>query len=82
MDLAVTAILHSKGLIVELNPLMRPFIQRSEWLFAIVKGSTLIAGWAALAWYAKTNADFVRKLSLMASAAYVTIWLAWFIAYL
>jgi len=76
--LVVTAVLHSKGLIVELNPIMRIFIDRSEWLFAIVKGSTLIAGWLSLAWYAKSNPDFVRKLSYGASAAYVTIWLCWF----
>lgn len=82
IDLISTAVLHAKGLIVELNPLMRIFIERSEWLFALVKGATLIAGWVVLAWYAKQNREFVRKLSLVASAAYVTIWVAWFVAYL
>lgn len=75
----VTAVLHSRGLIVELNPLMRTFIDKSEWLFAAVKGLTLIGGWIVLAWYAKSNPQFVRKLSYGASAAYVTLWFAWFI---
>jgi hypothetical protein len=74
----VTAILHAKGLIVELNPLMRIFIERSEWLFAFVKGVTLVAGWVALAWYSKYNRDFVRKVSLGGSVAYVTLWVVWF----
>jgi len=79
-DLAITAVLHAQGRVQELNPIMRPFIQRSEFLFAFVKGGTLIAGWVALAWYAKYNRLFVRKLSLLASGAYVTVWLVWFLA--
>lgn len=78
-DLLVTAILHANGMIIERNPIMRVFIERSEWLFAIVKALTLIAGWAALAWYAQTNRDFVRKVSLWGSAAYVGIWVVWFL---
>jgi hypothetical protein len=77
-DLLVTAVLHAKGLIVELNPLMRVFIDQSEWLFAIVKGATLILGWVTLAWYAKTNPQFVRKVCLGGSVAYLTLWVAWF----
>ena len=79
-DLAITAVLHAQGRVTELNPIMRPFIQRSELLFAFVKGTTLVAGWIALAWYARYNRDFVRKLSLVASGAYVTIWVVWFMA--
>lgn len=79
-DLAITAVLHAQGRISELNPIMRPFIDRSEILFAFVKGGTLIAGWIALAWYARYNRAFVRNLSLAASGAYVTIWLVWFVA--
>jgi len=65
---------------VELNPIMRIFIDRSEWLFAFVKGLTLVAGWAALAWYCKTNKAFVNKVSLCGSAAYVGIWILWFVS--
>ena len=77
-DLVVTAVLHSQGLIVEVNPLMRYFINQSEWLFAFVKGLSLICGWVALAWYARTNAEFVRKISFLGSAAYLAIWITIF----
>jgi hypothetical protein len=79
LDLIVTAVLHAQGRIVELNPIMRMLIERSEWLFALGKGLTLVAGWWALANYAKNNLQFVRKTSLFASAAYVTIWICWFV---
>ena len=79
LDLVVTAVLHSQGLIVELNPLMKPFIERSEWLFAFVKALTLVAAWAAMVWYAKNNLDFVRKTSLVGAGAYTLIWTVWFV---
>lgn len=79
-DLVVTAVLHAQGQIVELNPLMRVFIEQSEWLFALVKGLTLVAGWLVLAWYAQFNLRFVRQASLWGSAAYVMVWLIWFTA--
>ena len=78
-DLVVTAVLHSRGMIVEVNPIMKFFIDRSEWLFAVVKGLSLVGGWVALAWYARTNLPFVRKVSYVGSAAYVTIWLTIFL---
>lgn len=80
VDLAATALLHSRGLIVELNPAMKPFIDRSEWLFAIVKALTLVGAWIALAWYARQNLKFVRQACLWGSAAYLGIWLGWFVA--
>ncbi|MFW5697740.1 MAG: DUF5658 family protein [Fimbriimonadaceae bacterium] len=80
LDLVVTAVLHAQGLIVELNPIMRPLIERSEWLFALVKAATLVAAWAALVWYAPRNLDFVKKASLYGAGAYVFIWTTWFIA--
>jgi len=80
IDLVATAMLHSRGLIVELNPAMRPFIERSEWLFAFVKGSSLVLAWAAMAWYAKTNLNFVRQACLWGSAAYLGVWLVWFVS--
>ncbi len=78
LDLIVTAVLHANGSIVELNPLMRPLIERSEWLFAFVKSLTLFTAWFVLAWYAKQNLGFVRKTCIVGAAAYFAIWCAWF----
>lgn len=80
VDLVSTAWMHANGLIVELNPLMRFFIEQSEWLFAIVKGLTLVVAWGALAWYCKYNRQFVRKACLVGTIAYVMVWTSWFIA--
>ena len=79
IDLVSTAWMHANGQIVELNPLMRVFIDRSEWLFALVKGASLVGAWCALAWYCKYNRDFVRKTCLVGSLAYVVIWTSWFL---
>ena len=78
VDLFVTAVLHANGMIVELNPLMKIFIEKSEWLFGIVKAGTLVAAWVALTSYSKVNLDFVRKASLTGSAIYISVWTAWF----
>jgi hypothetical protein len=80
VDLVFTAVLHAKGLIVEMNPLMRLFIEKSEWLFALVKCISLLCAWVALAWYAKTNVKFVRQACLWGSGAYVFVWTSWFLA--
>lgn len=80
VDLMVTALLHANGLIVELNPLMRPLLEQSEWLFVFVKSFTLVAAWCALAWYARQNLRFVRQVCLLSSALYLVIWSAWFLA--
>lgn len=80
VDLVSTAWMHANGQIVELNPLMRAFINQSEWLFAAVKGLTLIAAWAALAWYWKYNRQFVRVACMIGTVAYVTVWTCWFLA--
>lgn len=79
IDLVSTAVLHSKGLIVELNPLMRGFITQSEWLFAFVKGLTIGAAWGTMAWYAQQNKDFVNKACIVGSIVYVVIWTSWFV---
>ncbi len=78
LDLIVTAVLHAQGMIIELNPLMRPLIERSEWLFAAVKAMTLAIAWVAMVYYARINRDFVRKACIFGSAAYVMIWTGWF----
>ena len=80
VDLVVTAALHANGQIVELNPLMRPLIEHSEWLFAAVKGFTLLAAWGVMAWYAQKNLDFVRKSCLLGSGVYLIVWSTWFLA--
>jgi hypothetical protein len=79
LDLVATAMLHSRGLIVELNPVMRPFIDCSEWLFALVKGATLLVAWFFLASCAKKNRTYVRNACLAGSAAYVAIWVIGFL---
>jgi hypothetical protein len=78
VDLVSTAILHSKGLIVELNPLMRGFINQSEWLFAFVKGMTIGVAWGTMVWYAQQNRDFVNKACTYGSIGYLVVWTTWF----
>ena len=78
IDLVVTAVLHAQGLIVELNPLMRPLIERSEWLFAAVKFATIFFAWAAMVSYAPKNLRFVRNVCLLGSVAYIVVWCTWF----
>ncbi|MEA2554042.1 MAG: hypothetical protein QOJ65_2218 [Fimbriimonadaceae bacterium] len=63
-----------------MNPLMRFFIERSEWLFAFVKGATLVVSWYVLARYAKTNVRFVRNACLAGSCFYLLLWTSWFFA--
>ncbi len=78
VDLLSTAWLHANGLIVELNPIMRPIIEHSEWLFAIVKGLTLVLAYTVMVQYARTNEDFVRKASRLGVICYSGMWLIWF----
>ncbi|MHB8636656.1 MAG: DUF5658 family protein [Fimbriimonadaceae bacterium] len=79
IDLITTAFLHANGLIVEMNPLMRGVINRSEWLFVLVKGMTLAVGWVMLVHYARFNVNFVRRACILGSAAYIVVWLVWFL---
>jgi len=78
LDLASTALLHRAGLITELNPVMRVFIERSEWLFAFVKGLTLGGAWAVMAWYARTDLRFVTRACYAGSVLYLALWCGWF----
>lgn len=78
IDLIATAILHANGLIVEQNPLMRPLIERSEWLFAGVKALTIVGVYVVMRKYGQANRDFVRKAALIGTGAYVLLWSAWF----
>lgn len=79
LDLISTAILHAQGKIIELNPVMRPLIQHSEWTFVLVKGATLVGCWAMMVWYWPQNNQFVRKACLVGSAVYFALWLGWFL---
>lgn len=78
VDLVATAWLHAHGLIVELNPLMRPLIEHSEWLFAGVKAATLVVAYVVMLRYTQVNRAFVARACTYASLAYVGIWLVWF----
>jgi hypothetical protein len=80
IDLIATALLHAEGMIVELNPIMRPIIEHGEWLFALVKGMTLLVAYLTMVNYARQNADFVRRASQMGILLYTGIWLVWFTA--
>ncbi len=80
VDLVTTAWLHANGMIVELNPIMRVLIERSEWLFAFVKGVTLLVGWLTMAWYAKSNREFVSRVCKYGTLAYVGVWCMWFLS--
>ncbi len=80
VNLLVTAILHANGFVVEMNPLMRPLIEHSEWLFAAVKSLTLLFAWGVMAWYARQNLEFVRKTCFFGAGFYVLIWCVWFLA--
>lgn len=57
---------------------MRPLIERSEWLFALVKGLTIAGVYFAMRHYGQENRTFVRKAALVGSAAYIVIWSVWF----
>jgi len=58
---------------------MKPLIERDEWLFVLVKGMTLVLAAAGLIWYGQKNREFVRRACLMGSAAYLLVFVAWFI---
>ena len=77
-DLISTAVLHANGLIVEMNPLLRPIIERSEWLFALVKGATLLVAYIAMIMYAKHRPEFVQKASRLGIVMYIGIYIVWF----
>ena len=80
VDLVATAYLHANGLIVELNPVMKPIIESSELLFALVKGMTLVLAWVVMAKHAQKNLVFVRRTCLAGSVVYLLIWTTWFLA--
>jgi hypothetical protein len=75
-DLVVTVLLHRRGLIEELNPLMAPLLVGSDLRFVLVKGATLVAAWILLLRTAREDLRGVRRACLCGSAAYLaTLWL-------
>lgn len=80
IDLISTAVLHGQGMITELNPIMRVFIERSEWLFVLAKGTTLVVAFWIMYRHLKHNPEFVHKASLWGSGAYLLIWTTWFMS--
>jgi hypothetical protein len=78
IDLISTAWLHHRGMIVEMNPLMRVLLQNGEWPFVLVKGLTLAFTWIALAKYAKQNPSFVQRTCVIGSIAYLGLWATFF----
>lgn len=79
LDMVSTAWLHSHGLIVEMNPVMKVLIERGEWLFILVKGGTLFLAWLLMVQYSRDHLQLVRISCLLGSAVYGTIWLSWFL---
>lgn len=79
VDLISTAVLHAHGLIVEMNPVMRPLIESSEWLFIAVKGATLVFVWLVCLAYWKTHGKFIQLACYAGCVAYAAIWLGWFL---
>ncbi|MCX7798968.1 MAG: hypothetical protein N2109_01340 [Fimbriimonadales bacterium] len=60
-----------------MNPLMRPLIERSELLFATVKGATLLAAWVVMRRFHPTYGRFIDSACLGGSAVYLVVWLTW-----
>ena len=77
-DLITTAWLHARGLIVELNPLMRAALAYGEWYFVLIKGLTLLALWVVMAYYSQRDVNFVRRACSLGALAYVALWVTWF----
>ena len=78
IDLILTSVLHAQGLIVELNPVMRPIIEQSEWLFAFVKGATLVAAYLVMMKYMDRHKNYIDKVATIGWIAYIATWTVWF----
>lgn len=78
VDLVTTAVLHAQGKIVELNPIMRPIIESSEWLFALVKGGSIVLAWLVMLKYSKTHLEFISRACLAGTLLYGGVWFTWF----
>lgn len=79
IDLVTTAALYSQNMIEEMNPLMRPLLETSVWLFVLVKGMTLALAYFFMVRNCDQYREFVRRACLAGSVAYVLIWTVWFL---
>jgi hypothetical protein len=77
LDLATTLYWHSKGMMTEMNPLMRPFLEGGVLGFAAIKFVTLAALWLAVVLYSDRNPNFCRKACTLGAAGYVVLWTTW-----
>lgn len=77
-DLISTVVLHQLGLIVELNPIMRPLLDRSVLLFTLAKLATLLAAYLTLQLYRARDEQFCRLAARWGAVAYAGVWLTWF----
>ena len=75
IDLVSTVVLYSMGLVVELNPLMRPLLESSPALFTLIKLGTLLSAYVVMQLYRQVDERFVRRASLYGAIAYVVVWL-------
>lgn len=80
VDLVVTAFLYQTGWIVELNPLMRPLLEHSTWVFALVKFSIVAVAYFVLQWYRRIDEEFVNRIATAGSLAYIALWTTWFLS--
>lgn len=78
VDMITTAWLHAKGMIVELNPLMRSALSYGEGFFILVKGLTLAALWVVMVQHSRKDLLFVRKACTVGACAYIGLWCVWF----
>jgi len=75
VDLLTTVVLYCLGFVEEINPLMRPIIEKSPALFTCIKLSTLVAAYFAMVWYSKVDEKFVRRAAWLGGWTYVVVWL-------
>lgn len=77
-DLVSTVVLHQLGLIVELNPIMRPLLERSTSLFVLAKVATLAGAYITLQLYRARDEEFCRMAARWGTITYAAVWLVWF----
>lgn len=77
-DLVSTVVLHQLGLIVELNPIMRPLLNKSAALFTLAKLLTLAAAYVTLQLYRARDDAFCRQAAKWGTIAYAAVWVVWF----
>ncbi|MFN8139305.1 MAG: DUF5658 family protein [Fimbriimonadales bacterium] len=79
LDMISTAVLYSMGMIVELNPIMRPVLYGGVWQFCLVKSLTIILAFLGLQWYRAKDEKFVMLASKLGVTAYLVLWTGWFL---